>query len=101
MEPNFKKESAPDFSKPEIESAFVNDVQNAEDLLRKELDVNVGEQKLLQERIRMTNELINDIPKSDPQYGMLTIQRQMDQIELDELNRRKEAICQQLRGLLE
>ncbi len=91
-----KKESAPNFSKPEIQQAFVQDIHDSKSLLQKELTVNQAEQVLLQQRIRMMKEFINDLPASDPQYSMLAAQVQMDQIEMDELKRRESSIIEKL-----
>jgi hypothetical protein len=97
--PQFKKESPPDFSKPENQQAFLLEAHNAAALLQKEIDVNQAEQDLLSQRIRMMKEFINQMPASDPQYSLLITQAQMDQIELDELKRREGMISEQLKKL--
>ena len=97
MNAPFKDDSTPNFSKPEIRQAFVEEAHTAADLLHKELDVNLAEQALLEDRIRMMNQFINDLPSSDPQYSMMLSQLQMDQVELDELKRRADTIEEQLK----
>ena len=98
MQLPFKKDLPPDFSKPDVRQSFVQGAHTAKELLQKELDINRAEQVLLKERVRLMNGFINDLPASDPQYGMLAAQAKRDQIELDELVRREETICSQLRG---
>jgi hypothetical protein len=85
----FPKENAPDFSNPAVQQAFVQDTKESKTLIQKELDVNQAEQNLLQKRISLMKSFINDIPSSDPQYSMLAIQIEMDQVELDELKSRE------------
>ena len=94
-----KKDPSPDFSKPDTQKAYVQEAHNAPDLLHKEIDVNRAEQGLLIERIRLMTNLINDLPESDPEYIVLLTQTQMDQIELDELKQREEAIGIQLNSI--
>ncbi len=91
-----KKESAPDFSNPAVQLAFIQDTHTSKSLLQKELDVNQAEQVLLQKRMLMMKEFINDLPASDPQYSMLIAQVQMDQIEMDELKNREILIIQKI-----
>lgn len=95
MQP-FSKKEVPDFSKAEVQQAFVQDTRDVKSLMQKELDVNQQEQLLLVKRIQMMKTFINDLPSSDPQYSMLAIQVQMDQIELDELKVRETLLIQRL-----
>ncbi len=69
---------------------------NRKDLLQQEYDTNLAEANLLRHRIALMKEIVNDLPSSDPHYSKLTIQIQMDQIELDELAVRATLISQQL-----
>ena len=92
----FKKESAPDFSQPKTQQAFVNQIVGQSDLLSKELDVNQAERALLKQRIDMMKSFLNELPSSDPQYGMLLTQIQMDQIEIDELRNRAESLSKEI-----
>lgn len=94
--PLFKKPETPNFSNPLTQSAFVQQAETAKEILFKELTVNQQEQNLLQKRIHMMNEFINELPASDPQYSMLVIQVQMDRIELDELKVRESMLHQKL-----
>ncbi|HSX25466.1 MAG TPA: hypothetical protein VLE89_00475 [Chlamydiales bacterium] len=91
-----KKESAPDFSNPSVEQAYVQEAHDVKSLLQKELDVNQMEQNLLQQRIAMMRSFINDLPASDPQYSMLLTQIQMDNIEMDELKTRETILIQNI-----
>ncbi|MBX7067357.1 MAG: hypothetical protein K1X28_09010 [Parachlamydiales bacterium] len=95
MQP-FSKKDAPDFSKPEVQQTFVHQTHDSKELMQKELDVNQEEQILLDKRIRMMKTFINDLPSSDPQYSMLAVQIQMDQLELDELKVRETFLIQKL-----
>lgn len=90
------RENVPDFSKPEVRQAFVQNTQDGKSLLQKELNTNQEEQILLQQRIELMKTFINDIPSSDPEYSMLIAQVQMDQIELDELKTRATLLSQKL-----
>jgi hypothetical protein len=96
MTPFPEKESAPDFSDPAIQQAFVQDTKDSKSLLQKELDINQAEQILLQRRVELMKSFVNDLPSSDPQYSMLLAQIQMDQLELDELKVRATLIIQTL-----
>jgi hypothetical protein len=96
MQPFQKKENAPDFSKAEVRQAFVQDTSDSKALMQKELDVNQAEQVLLKQRIAIMKSFVNDIPSSDPQYSMMLLQVQMDQIEMDELKNREILLIQQL-----
>lgn len=88
MIPFSNKENTPDFSKPDAQNAYIGNTEDSKELMQKELDVNQAEQLLLQQRIDLMKAFVNDIPSSDPQYSMLLIQVQMDQIEIDELKTR-------------
>ncbi|MDE3047262.1 MAG: hypothetical protein KGI83_02810 [Verrucomicrobiota bacterium] len=95
MQPFHKKET-PDFSKADVQQSFVQQTHDSKELMQKEFDVNIEEQNLLGQRIRTMQSFLNDLPSSDPQYSMLAIQIQMDQIELDELKRREASLSQKL-----
>jgi hypothetical protein len=82
-----------------FEESFVHDVKDAKSLLQKELTVNHSEQILLQKRMQLMREFINDLPSSDPQYSMIATAIEMDQIELDELKCRSGAILQKMEQL--
>lgn len=92
QKPLFKKPETPDFANPAVQRAFLEEVRTSKELLLKELDLNRAEQVLLNQRIVMLKSFVNDLPASDPQYGMMLAQSQMDQIELDELKIRESAI---------
>ncbi|MES2272618.1 MAG: hypothetical protein V4487_00300 [Chlamydiota bacterium] len=96
MYPFEKKENTPNFSNPAACQAFVSDTTSRKALFQKEFDVNQAEQNLLEKRIRMMKDFINDIPASDPQYSMLVAQVQMDRIELDELKVRETLLIQKI-----
>jgi hypothetical protein len=96
MQPSPKKENAPNFNTPSAQQAYVQDAQTAKNLLQKELDVNQTEQTLLQKRVQLMKEFINDLPASDPQYSMVAVQIQMDQVEMDELKTRETLLIQKI-----
>lgn len=81
----FKKYQPPDFKDPAVQKAFIEEVKQGKELLQKELDINASQQNLLKKRIAMMKDFLNLLPASDPQYSVLRLQLQMDQIELDEL----------------
>jgi FtsZ-binding cell division protein ZapB len=89
-------EETPNFSNPSFTKQFVQNTQDAKTLLQKEIDVLHSEQNLLQTRLRIMSDFINDIPSSDPQYSMILLSIQMDQIELDELNARETLLSDRL-----
>ncbi|NGX28747.1 MAG: hypothetical protein K940chlam1_00934 [Candidatus Anoxychlamydiales bacterium] len=62
------------------------------DLLRQELDVNFQEQVLVKKRIALINETFKNMPSTDPEYAIFFTQREMDQIHLDELKSRENAL---------
>ncbi len=95
MQP-FPKKEAPDFSKIDVQQSFVQQTHDSKELMQKELDVNQEEQILLDKRIRMMKTFLNDLPSSDPQYSMLAVQIQMDQVEMDELKVRETFLVQKL-----
>ncbi len=95
----FPKEKTPDFSKIEAQQAYVREAHDSKALMQKELDVNLAEQILLNQRVQLMKGFLNDLPSSDPQYSMLAAQIQMDQLELDELRVRASLLSQKLSDL--
>lgn len=95
MQP-FPKKETPDFSKAEVQQSFVAQTHDSKELMQKELDVNQAEQVLLDKRICMMKTFLNELPSSDPQYSMLAVQIQMDQLEHDELKIRETFLIQKL-----
>lgn len=83
--PLFRRYETPNFSDPATQEAFLQSIKNDKDLIQKELNVYSSEEMLLNKRIQIIKELINDLPSTDPQYSMLLLQMKMDRIELDEL----------------
>jgi hypothetical protein len=96
MQPFPKKENTPDFLNPNTQQEYVQSAEDSKALMQKELDVNQAEQNLLRKRIALMKSFINDLPSSDPQYSMLVIQVEMDQIEVDELKNREILLIQKL-----
>ena len=94
MDNFLNKTKTPDFSIPSVRQEFVQNTHDTLSLLHKEMDVNLVEQNLLKQRIALMSEFINDLPSSDPQYSMLCIQVKMDQVELDELDYRRQHLIQ-------
>jgi len=89
MIPFGNKPETTNFSDAAARNAFVQGMPDGQTLLQNELTVNRSEQLLLQERIRLMQSFVNDLPASDPQYSMLRIAVQMDLVELDELRARE------------
>jgi hypothetical protein len=79
-----------------FEQAFVLGSTDAASLLQKELIVNHSEQILLKKRMQLMREFINDLPSIDPQYSMVAVAIEADQIELDELQRRADSLLQKM-----
>ena len=96
MQPFPNKENAPNFSNPAVRQAFVQETHSSKELMQKELDVNQAEQVLLKQRVELMKSFVNDLPSSDPQYSMLLIQVQMDQVEMDELKIRESFLIHKL-----
>lgn len=96
MQPFPKKENTSDFSNPNIQQEYVQSAEDSKALMQKELDVNQAEQNLLKKRIALMKTFINDLPSSDPQYSMLVMQVEMDQVEMDELKNREILLMQKL-----
>ena len=92
----FKKPETPDFSNPAIQKSFIEEAHTGPELIKKELEVNGAEQVLLDKRIQMMKSFVNELPSSDPQYGMLLTQIQMDQIEMDEMKLRQKNLSERL-----
>lgn len=66
-------------------------------LLQKEYELNVEEQLLLKKRIETMRQKMKMIGKDDPEYGLMNMEIDKDEIFLDELLARQE----ELKGLLE
>lgn len=90
------KEPSPNFSDQTFQNQYVEDTKSGKELLQKELDVNQAEQELLKKRVSLMRDFLNDIPSSDPQYGMISTSLQMDLVELDELKARQEQLINRL-----
>lgn len=96
QKPIYKKPETPNFENLSSQRVFIEETRSNRDLMQKELNVNQEEQLLLEKRLQMMKEFINDLPSSDPQYSMLISQIQMDQIELNELKTRESIIIQKI-----
>lgn len=68
-------------------------------LLKQELDVNIEEQGVVNQRLNLLKETLEKFPNTDPQYAILFTQKEMDQIQLDELIKRQEEIEDIIRSL--
>jgi hypothetical protein len=97
MQPFSPKEPSPNFNNPAYQQEFLKDTQNLTAVLQKELDLNRAEQTLLQQRIQLLRDFINDLPSSDPQYAIMSMQMRLDEIELDELKIRATELSAALR----
>ncbi len=92
--PLYKKPEDPSFKDPKTQEQFVKNTDSRRDLIVKELTVNRVGQKLLENRILIMTESLNNIPSSDPQYSTMAAQIQMDKIELDELKIREKKLSE-------
>ena len=92
--PLYKKSEDPSFNDTKTQNQFVKDTESSKDLIIKEITVNKYNQGLLEKRILIMKESINNIPSSDPQYSMMAAQIQMDNIELDELKIREKKLSE-------
>jgi hypothetical protein len=84
--------------KPEFlyEASETPKASSAKALLQRELDVNYSEQILLQKRIQLMGEFINDLPTTDSQYSMVATAIRADRVEIDELQRRSALLLQKI-----
>ena len=94
--PFYKKPETPDYRNLAAQQAFIEETKTNKELMQKELNVNQAEQGLLGKRVRMMKEFLNELPARDPQYSMLSVQIQMDQIEIDELKMRESLLSQKI-----
>ena len=69
------------------------------DLLKQEIDVNFQEQVLVNKRISLIKETFETLPNTDPEYAIFLTQLEMDQIQLDELKFRENALNSRLQDL--
>ena len=70
------------------------------DLLKQEIDVNMQEQVLVNKRITLIKDTFKIMPNTDPEYAILLTQLEMDQIQLDELKFRENALKSSLQNIL-
>lgn len=94
--PLYKKPEDANFTNPLAQQKFTDETQSSQELMQKEFDVNQVNQRLLEKRILIIEDTLNNIPSSDPQYSMLAAQLQMDKVELDELKIRSETLSRLL-----
>lgn len=69
-----------------------NNLEKQQSLLKQELDVNLQQQVIVNQRINLIKETFKQIPSSDPEYAILLAQMEMDQVELDELINKQEEL---------
>lgn len=77
---------------------FDDKASDARTFLQRELDVNHSEQTLLQKRVLLMKEFINDLPTTDSQYSMIATAIRADQVEIDELQRRASLLLQKIKA---
>jgi len=65
-------------------------------LLKQELDVNLQQQVIVNNKINLIKNTFKEIPDTDPEYAILFTQFEMDKIELDELKNREQEIKKQI-----
>ena len=70
------------------------------DLLKQEIDVNTQEQVLVNKRLTLIKDTFKAMPNTDPEYAILLTQLEMDQIQLDELKFRENALKSSLHKIL-
>ncbi len=78
---------------------YTRDFSSSNELLRKELDVLEQEKNLLYQRIATIKETLSTLEIHDPEYDFIHSQIQRDEIELDEIEKRKEFLVTQLKKL--
>jgi len=76
---------------------YTHDFSSKQDLIQKELNVIKEEALLLKKRITSVKESLKTLPPYDTQYKYLHSQIEKDQIELDELLRKKEKLLEELK----
>lgn len=92
----YKKSETPDLTTPAAQKAFIEEVHSGRELICKELEINKVEQTILNRRIQMMKEFVNDLSADDPQYSMLLSSIEMDRIEWDELKAREWVLISKL-----
>lgn len=73
----------------EFSSKDLNPKNKKKLLMQQELDVNLEQQVLVNQRINLIKDSFKEIPNTDPEYSILFTQLEMDQVELDELKNRE------------
>jgi hypothetical protein len=71
---------------------IVNSVRSKEDLIAMELILLDSEINIIKQRITVMKEFLSGLTQSDPYYGMVLIEIDMDVINKDELENRKLAL---------
>ncbi len=94
----FRKPETPNLADPQIQRHFIEEAHSSNELIRKELDVNLVAQNLLLKRIGLMRSFAGELPSSDPQYSMLLVQIQMDEVELSELKSRERSLLDNQRN---
>ncbi|NGX56347.1 MAG: hypothetical protein K1060chlam5_00585 [Candidatus Anoxychlamydiales bacterium] len=79
-----------------FKSNSLNTNEKKLDLLKKDLEVNIQEQVIVNKRIMLLKESMQEIPNTNPDYVILITQHKMDLIELDELKSREEDLKTQI-----
>jgi len=69
-------------------------------LLQEEIEINLQEQVLVNKRINLIKDTFKELPNTDPEYAILLTQLEMDQIQLDELKFRENALKTSLQKIL-
>jgi len=72
---------------------------NLSDQLRYDLDLLIEEKRIVNKRIMMSKETLNEIPSTHPKYSILKDNIDIDQIESDELQFKIEAIEERIKSL--
>jgi hypothetical protein len=86
-----------DNSTNSFEMSSLSSKNNKLDILRKDLEVNTEEQVIINKKLMILQDTINETANTDPSYALIQTQINMNQIELDEIKIRAEDLKKQLK----
>jgi hypothetical protein len=80
-----------------FEMRSLNSKKNKLAILKNDLEVNAEEQVIINKKLMILQDTINETPNTDPSFALIQTQINMNKIELDEIKIRAEEIKNQLK----